>query len=198
MPYNPEFDTYISKSPDWAQPILTSLRATVHEACPDVDEQMKWSSPAFVYHGIMCGMVAFKEYATFHFWKGELVTGTALGADGMGAAAQFGRMKSIKDLPPKKQLVAYIKKAMKLNEEGVKVDRPKKKRPTLAMPDDFMAAIRKNKKASTAYAQFSPSHQREYIEWIIDAKTDATRDKRVAQAVEWMAEGKSRNWKYQR
>jgi len=116
----------------------------------------------------------------------------------MGAAAQFGRMKSIKDLPPKKQLVAYIKKAMKLNEEGVKVDRPKKKRPTLAMPDDFMAAIKKNKKASTAYAQFSPSHQREYIEWIIDAKTDATRDKRIGQAVEWMAEGKSRNWKYQR
>lgn len=198
MPYNKQFDAYIARSPDWAKPILTSLRATVHEACPDVEEELKWSSPAFVYHGIMCGMVAFKEYATFHFWKGELVTGTALGADGMGAAAQFGRMTSVKDLPPKKQLLAYIKKAMKLNEEGVKLDRPKKKRPTLAMPDDFMAAIKKNKRALTAYDQFSPSHQREYIEWIIDAKTDATRGKRVAQAVEWMAEGKSRNWKYQR
>ena len=198
MPYNKQFDAYISKSPDWAQPILTSLRATVHEVCPDVEEQMKWSSPAFVYHGIMCGMVAFKQYATFHFWKGELVTGTALGADGMGAAAQFGRMTSVKDLPPKKQLVAYIKKAMKLNEEGVKVDRPKKKRPTLAMPDDFIAAIRKNKKALASYEQFSPSHQRDYIEWIVGAKTDATREKRIAQAVEWMAEGKSRNWKYER
>ena len=197
MPYNKQFDAYIAKSPDWAQPILTSLRATVHEACPDVNEELKWSSPTFTYHGIMCGMVAFKQYATFHFWKGELVTGTALGAGGMGAAAQFGRMTSIKDLPPKRQLVSYIKKAMKLNEDGVKVDRPKKKRATLAMPDYFMAAIKKNKKALAAYEKFSPSHRREYIEWIIDAKADATRDKRVAQAVEWMAEGKARNWKYQ-
>lgn len=198
MPYNKQFDAYIAKSPDWAQPILTSLRAIVHETCPDVDEELKWSSPTFTYHGIMCGMVAFKEYATFHFWKGELVTGTALGANGMGAAAQFGRMTSVRDLPPKRQLVSYIKKAMKLNEDGVKVDRPKKKRATLTMPDYFLAAIKKNRKALAAYEKFSPSHRREYIEWIVDAKTDATRDKRVAQAVEWMAEGKARNWKYQR
>ena len=198
MPYNKQFDVYIAKSPDWAQPILTRLREIVHEACPDVEEELKWSSPSFMYHGIMCGMVAFKEYATFHFWKGELVTGTPLGANGMGAAAQFGRMTSVKDLPPKKTLVAYIKKAMKLNEEGVKVERSKKKRPALPMPNDFLSAIKKNKKAFASYEAFSPSHRREYIEWIIDAKTDATRSKRVAQAVEWMAEGKSRNWKYQR
>jgi len=198
MPYNKQFDAYIAKSPDWAQPILTSLRATVHEVCPDVEEELKWSAPTFVHHGIMCGMVAFKEYATFHFWKGELVTGTALGADGMGAAAQFGRMRSVKDLPPKKQLAAYIKKAMQLNEEGVKVVRPAKKRPTLEMPEYFMAAIRKNRKALAGYEKLSPSHQRDYIEWIIDAKTEPTRDKRVVQAVEWMAEGKSRNWKYER
>ena len=198
MPYNKQFDAYIAKSPDWAQPVLTRIREIVHEACPDVEEELKWSSPAFVYHGIMCGMAAFKEYVTFHFWKGELVTGTPLGANGMGAAAQFGRMTNVKDLPPKKQLVAYIKTAMKLNEEGVKVERPKKKRPTLSMPDYFLTAIKRNKKALTAYEKFSPSHRREYIEWIIDAKTDVTRDKRVAQAVEWMAEGKSRNWKYQR
>jgi len=199
MPYNQQFDAYIAKAPEWAQPILTSLRATVHEACPDVEEQLKWSAPSFVYHGIMCGMVAFKEHAAFHFWKGELVTGTALGANGMGAAAQFGRLTSVKDLPPKRQLIAYVKKAMKLNEEGVKIDRPKKKkRPTLAMPDVFMAAIKKNKKALASYEKFSPSHQREYVEWIVGAKTDATRDKRVAQAIQWMAEGKPRNWKYQR
>lgn len=198
MPYDKQFDTYISKSPDWAQPILTRLREIVHEACPDVEEVMKWSSPSFVHHGIMCGMATFKEYAVFHFWKGELITGTALGANGMGAAAQFGRLTSVKDLPPKKTLIAYVKKAMQLNEAGVKIDRPKKKRPALAMPPDFLSAIRKNKKAVTSYDAFSPSHQREYIEWIIGAKTGATREKRVAQAVEWMAEGKSRNWKYQR
>jgi uncharacterized protein YdeI (YjbR/CyaY-like superfamily) len=198
MPYNKQFDAYIARSADWAQPILTRIREIVHEACPDVEEEMKWSSPTFVYQGILCGMVAFKEHAAFHFWKGELVTGTPLGANGMGAAAQFGRMRSVKDLPPRKELVAYIKKAMKLNEAGVKVERPKKKRPALAMPDYFMAAIKRNKKALAAYEAFSPSHRREYIEWITDAKTDATRDKRVAQAVEWMAEGKGRNWKYQR
>lgn len=198
MPYNKSFDAYIAKSPDWAQPILTRLREIVHEACPDVEEELKWSNPTFMHHGIMCGMIAFKEYAVFHFWKGELVTGTALGANGQGAAAQFGRMKTIKDVPPKKTLIPLIKKAMKLNEEGVKVDRPKKKRPTLEMPDYFMAAIKKNKKALASYEDFSPSHRRDYIEWIIDAKTDATRDKRVAQAVEWMAEGKARHWKYER
>lgn len=196
---NKQFDAYIAKSPDWAQPILTTLREIVHDACPDVQEEMKWSAPTFVYHGIMCGMVAFKHYCTFHFWKGELVTGTALGANGEGAAAQFGRLTSVKDLPPKKVLIGYIKKAMKLNEEGVKVERPaKKKRPELPMPSYFMAAIKKNKRALAAYEDFSPSHRREYIEWITGAKTDATRDKRVAQAVEWMAEGKSRNWKYAR
>lgn len=198
MPYNKQFDAYIAKSPDWAQPILTRLREIVHEACPDVDEEFKWSAPTFMHHGIMCGMVAFKEYVTFHFWKGELVTGTALGANGEGTAAQFGRLTTLKEVPPKKTLVPLIKKAMKLNEDGVKVDRPKKKRPTLAMPDYFMAAIQKNKKALASYEQFSPSHRRDYIEWIVDAKTDATRDKRIAQAVEWMAEGKARHWKYQR
>jgi uncharacterized protein YdeI (YjbR/CyaY-like superfamily) len=198
MPYNKQVDAYIAKSPDWAQPILARIREIVHETCPEVEEAMKWSSPTFVHHGIMCGMVAFKEHAAFHFWKGELVTGTPLGGNGMGAAAQFGRLSSVKDLPPKKELVAHIKKAMKLNEEGVKVERPKKKRPELAMPDYFMAAIKRNKQALAAYEAFSPSHRREYIEWITDAKTDATRDKRVAQAVAWMAEGKGRNWKYQR
>lgn len=196
---NKQFDAYIAKSPDWAQPILTTLREIVHEACPDVQEEMKWSAPTFMHHGIMCGMVAFKHYCTFHFWKGELVTGTALGANGEGAAAQFGRLTSVKDLPPKKVLIGYIKKGMKLNEEGVKVERPaKKKRPELPMPSYFMAAIKKYKRALAAYEDFSPSHRREYIEWITGAKTDATRDKRVAQAVEWMAEGKSRNWKYAR
>lgn len=195
---NKQFDAYIANSPDWAQPILTTLREIVHEACPDVQEEMKWRAPTFLHHGIMCGMVAFKHHCAFHFWKGELVTGAALGANGDGAAAQFGKLTSVKDLPAKKVLVACIRKAMKLNEEGVKVARPAKKRPELPMPSYFMTAIKKNKRALTAFEAFPPSHRREYIEWITEAKTEATRDKRVAQAVEWIAEGKARNWKYAR
>jgi uncharacterized protein YdeI (YjbR/CyaY-like superfamily) len=198
MPYNKQFDAYIAKSPDWARPILRSLRAIVHDACPDVEEEMKWSAPTFIHHGILCGMTAFKEYVTFHFWKGELVTGIALGTDGLGRASQFGKMTSVDDIPPKKQLASYIKKAVKLNEEGVKVDRPRTQRAALPMPDYFRAAIEKNGRARATFEKFSPSHRREYIEWITEAKTDATRGKRVAQAVEWMAEGKGRNWKYQR
>lgn len=193
-----EVDAYIAKSPDWAQPILTSLRATVHEACPDVEEALKWSAPAFMYHGMMCGMLAFKNHCAFHFWKGELVVGTPSGG-GDGAAAQFGKLTSVKALPPKKVLQAYIRKAMELNVAGVAVPNgPAKPKKPLVAPAEFVAAIKKNTKALTAFEAFSPSHQREYIEWIADAKSEETRDRRIAQAVEWMSEGKSRNWKYMR
>jgi uncharacterized protein YdeI (YjbR/CyaY-like superfamily) len=191
------FDAYIKSKPEWAQPILTRIRETVHEACPTVEEEMKWSAPTFTYNGIMCGMAAFKNHCAFHFWKGELFLGKKMGGTD-GAAAQLGKLTSVKDLPPKKVIKDYVKKAMALNEQGVTVKRPVKPKKVLAMPDDFMATIRKNKKALAAYDKFSPSHQREYIEWITDAKGDATRERRMAQAVEWMAEGKPRNWKYMR
>ncbi len=173
---NKQFDAYIKGKPEWAQPILTSIRATVHEACPDVEEEMKWSSPTFMYHGIMCGMVAFKNHCALHFWKGELFLGKKLGG-AEGAAAQFGKLTSAKDLPPKKVLKGYIKQAMELNEQGATVKRVPKPKKELAMPDYFMAAIRKNKKALGAYEAFSPSHRREYIEWITDAKSDEHRTK---------------------
>jgi len=193
-----QVDAYIAKSPVWAQPILTSLRATVHEACPEVEEELKWSAPAFMYHGIMCGMVAFKNHCAFHFWKGDLVMGERE-PRGEGAAVQFGKFTSVKDLPSKKELHKYIKKAMEVNESGATLPtRSTKPKPVLAMRGEAMTAIRKNKKALTTYEKFSPSHQREYIEWILDAKTDDTRNRRIAQAVEWMAEGKPRNWKYMR
>lgn len=191
-----EIDAYVKKSPDWAQPILVYIRDVVHETCPDVEEAMKWSSPTFIHHGIMCGMVAFKNYAALHFWKNELVVPGTKDAAG-GPTRQLGKLTTVDDLPPKKILQGYIMKAMQLNEQGVKTPKaPAKKKKALAMPDYFAAAIKKNKKALAVYEQFSPSHQREYIEWVVDAKGDDTRERRVKQAVEWMAEGKSRNWKY--
>ena len=191
-------DGYIAKSHDFAKPILTHLRETVHEACPDVTETIKWGMPAFDYKGPLCGMAAFKQHATFGFWKSSLVfeKGDKYARDPNGMAA-FGKMASLSDLPPKKVLLGYISKAASLNGAGVKVPRAKPgSRKPIPTPAALAAALRKNKKAKTAYEAFPPSHKREYNEWISEAKTEETRDRRVTQAVQWMAEGKARNWKY--
>ena len=196
---DPRVDAYIEKSADFAKPILKQLRATVHETCPDCEETLKWSMPHFEYKGLMCGMAAFKNHATFGFWKGSLVlpdVGTAVAKDGMG---HLGKLASVDDLPPKKTLTGYIKKAMALNDEGVQPARKPKAAPKpVKVPADLSAALKKNKKAKTTFDAFPPSHKREYVEWITEAKTDATRTRRLTTAVEWIANGKGRNWKYER
>jgi hypothetical protein len=192
---DPRVDAYIEKSADFAKPILTYIRETVHAACPDCQETMKWSFPHFDYKGMLCSMAAFKHHATFGFWKGSLVLGRGRDADAMG---QFGRITSLEDLPPKKALAGYIKKAMELNDDGVKVERKPSVRAKapLRVPSDLAAALKKNKTARATFEALSPSHQREYIEWITEAKTDATRARRLATTIEWLVEGKARSWKY--
>jgi uncharacterized protein YdeI (YjbR/CyaY-like superfamily) len=194
---DPRIDAYIAKSADFAKPILTYIRETVHVACPDVVETTKWSMPFFDHHGPLANMSAFKEHAALRFWKGQLVVGPG-SDDDERAMGQFGRLTSVKDLPPKKELVALIKKAAKLNEEGIKVEKKKAPRPELPVPAELIAALAKNKKARANFEAFPPSHKREYNEWIGEAKREETRAARVAQAIEWIAEGKSRNWKYER
>jgi uncharacterized protein YdeI (YjbR/CyaY-like superfamily) len=188
-------DAYVAKSADFARPVLTRLRELIHEFCPDCEETVKWSSPTFMYGGsIMCGIVAFKERCVLHFWKGPLIVAEGQKDDNW---EKLNSLTTVSDIPPKKVVGAYIKKAMELNEAGAKVPkRPAKPKKELVIPEAFMAAIKKNKKALATYEKFSPSHKREYIEWISDAKAEATRDRRITQAVEWMAEGKPRNWKY--
>jgi hypothetical protein len=193
---DPRIDAYIEKSAPFAQPILRYLREVVHEACPDVEETIKWSSPHFDYRGPMCGMAAFKQHCAFGFWKASLVLEDK-NPKAQEAAGHFGRLTSIADLPPKKTLMGYIKKAMPLNEQEIQPRRPPKhpKKP-IAAPPYFMAALKKNKKALATYENFPPSDKREYLEWITEAKGEATRERRLATAIEWMAEGKPRNWKY--
>ena len=192
---DPRVDEYIANAPEFARPILAHVRALVHRNCPDVEETLKWRMPTFLYHGMLCGMAAFKQHCTFGFWKHGLVVGDKSQNDAMG---QFGRMQSVADLPSDKQLAAYIKKAMQLNEAGVKVPRARAApRPAPAAPADLAAALKKNRKAQATFDAFSPSCKREYVEWITEAKQEATRQKRIAQAIEWLAEGKSRHWKYQ-
>jgi uncharacterized protein YdeI (YjbR/CyaY-like superfamily) len=192
-------DTYIAKSADFAQPILRELREIVHEGCPEVEEAIKWGFPAFMHKGILCGMAAFKQHCSFGFWKGSLVLeGKDNNADAMG---QFGRITSMKDLPSKRLLLAYVKKAKQLNDDGIKTQRKLKspaEKKELKVPEYFTAALKKNKKAFANFAAFSYSKRKDYVEWLTEAKTDETRQRRLGTSVAWIAAGKSRNWKYER
>jgi uncharacterized protein YdeI (YjbR/CyaY-like superfamily) len=192
---DPRFDAYIAKSAPFARPILRHLREVVHAACPDVVETLKWSSPSFEYEGILCGMAAFKEHCVFGFWKHELVVGDdARAREAMGS---FGRLTKLADLPSKAVLVRYVKRAMQLNEAGVNIVRAKSRPKSSArMHPAFEAALAKSKKALATFEAFSPSHRREYLEWIAEAKAADTRQRRIATAIEWLAQGKPRNWKY--
>lgn len=190
---DPRVDAYIAKSPDFAKPILIHLRGLAHAACSDVEETLKWRMPHFLHKGILFGMAAFKQHCAVHFWKGKLVLGDK---SSTGVFGNLGRVTSMSDLPGKKELLGFIKKAVELNEGGVKVpsvSRPKKK---LVVPPYFLAALRKNKKAQAAFDAFSYSHKKEYLEWITEAKRAETREKRIATTIQWLAEGKPRNWKY--
>lgn len=200
----PAVDLYIAKSAAFAQPILFYLREIVHEAVPAVDEEMKWSRPFFVYRGIILGNISgFKEHCSFGLWGTEVAE--ALRADGVAsgdAMGTFGRITSLKDLPPRKKLVAYLKNAAKLIDEGTRtkslVRQPRVAKPVVEVPDALAAALKKSKPAASRFDAMSPSCRREYIEWIADAKREETREKRVATAMEWIAAGKSRNWKYEK
>jgi uncharacterized protein YdeI (YjbR/CyaY-like superfamily) len=200
---DPRIDAYIQKSAPFAQPILKHIRELVHKACPNVQETIKWSMPYFDYKGsVLCGMAGFKEHCTFLFWKASLMKDPEkiLQIKDREAMGQFARISSLKDLPSDKILIAYIKEAARLNEEDIKLP-PRQKtdaKKELETPDDLITALRKNKKAQAHFDKFTPGKKKEYILWITEAKTEDTRTKRLDTAIEWIAEGKSRNWKYEK
>ena len=192
-------DGYIEKSQDFAKPILRHIRKLVRATIPEVEEVKKWSFPHFVYKGeTLCSMAAFKEHCAFGFWKASLMKDPQKLMNGKDAMGHFGRITSLKDLPSNKIMKEYIKEAAKLNDEGVKVIKVKKApKEELETPDYFQKALNKNKNAKEYFEAFSPSCKREYIMWLTEAKTEATRNKRMESALEWIAEGKKRNWKYE-
>lgn len=197
----PRIDDYIQKSAEFAKPILQHIRTLVHKACPGVEESIKWSMPFFDYKGAaLCNMASFKEHCAFGFWKAVLMKDAEgiFNKEGKNAMGQFDRITSLKDLPSDKIMIAYIKEAAELNEKGIKLP-PKGKAAVkeLPVPEALINALKKSRKAQLVFEKFPPSHKKEYIQWITGAKTDATRDKRIASAVEWMTAGKSRNWKYE-
>ena len=199
----PAVDQYIHKAKPFAQPILTRLREAIHQAVPTVEEQMKWSRPFFVYQGIILGNLAgFKEHCSFGLWGEEIAAelrekGVARG-ESMGT---FGRLTCPEDLPPQADLVSYIRSAARKIDEGTRTKslprRPAVAKPAMEVPAALAAALKQHKAAEARFATMSPSCRREYCEWIGSAKREETRDKRVAEAIPIIAEGKSRNWKYE-
>jgi uncharacterized protein YdeI (YjbR/CyaY-like superfamily) len=190
---DPRVDAYIAKSPDFAKPILIELRQLAHAGCPEVEETLKWRMPHFLHQGILFGMAAFKQHCAVHFWKGKLVLGKK---SRPGVFGNLGRVTALSDLPGRKELLGYIKKAAQLNASGIKKPSNAQPKKQLIVPPYFLAALRKNKKAQAAFENFSYSHKKEYVKWITEAKREATRARRIKTAIDWLAQGKPQNWKY--
>lgn len=196
-------DAYITKAQPFAQPILKHLRNLVHTGCPEVTETIKWGMPSFEYKGPFCGMASFKEHAVFLFWKSKLLKDPKgyigeranQGGEAMG---NLGRITSLKDLPPDSAILDFIRQSKKLNDDGIKIKKEVKPKKEIIVPDYFADAIRSNKKAFAVFHSGSYSFRKEYVEWVTEAKTEATREKRMNTAIEWIAEGKGRNWKYKK
>lgn len=204
MKKDPRIDAYIAKSADFAKPILTHFRALMHKTCPDVQETVKWSFPHFDYmNAPLSHMASFKQHCAIGFWKAplmkdaETLVGKAKTEEAMG---HLGRITSLKDLPKDSILISYIKDAMSLNKEGIKLAPKTKSGVTkeLEVPDYFKKALAKNKKALKTFEGFSSSNKKEYISWVTEAKTETTRNTRLSTAIDWMSEGKIRHWKYKK
>lgn len=202
--YDPRIDTYISNAADFAQPVLNHLRELIHEACPEVRETVKWSMPYFDYKGLMCGFASFKHHCSFGFWKAALLQDPhgVLETAEKAAMGAFGRLTGIDDLPSDKILKALIGDAMRVNDEGVNVAASNRKhvgkKEAIPEPEYLTKLLAESASAKITWDGFPPSHRREYLEWITGAKTAATRDKRLAQALQQLEEGKHRHWKYQK
>jgi len=194
---DPRVDAYIEKAADFAKPILNHVRKLVHKASPEISETVKWSMPAFEYKGLVCGVAAFKNHCAVGFWKEKLLEQSAFPKT-KTAMGSLGKITSKKDLPPDDVIIKLVQQAVELNENGIKVPKkaaaPKKE---LVIPDYLTAALKKNRAAQKTFESFPYSCKKEYVEWITEAKTEPTREKRLATTIEWLAEGKRRNWKYE-
>jgi len=198
MNFQPETDAYIVNANEFATPILTRMRRIVHEECPEIKEVIKWGFPCFEHKGTLCAMAAHKTHCSFSFWKGAIMSDPdgiieTVGKTGMG---HFGKIKLVEDLPGDKVIRKYLREAIELNNKDIKIPKAKQAKKKIEIPDYFLITVQSNVAAFKVFEDFSYSNKKEYVEWVTDAKTVTTRDNRLAQAVEWMSEGKVRNWKY--
>jgi uncharacterized protein YdeI (YjbR/CyaY-like superfamily) len=199
---NPLTDQYIKNAAPFAQPVLKHLRQLVHQANPEITESIKWQFVAFDYKkSILCSMAAYKTHCAFGFWLAEKMDDPdgILGLERGAGMGQLGKITSVKNLPPDDVMIKYIQAAIALVDAGVKMSRPKAEtKPLPPIPGIMQKALAKNPKAQFNFERFTPSKQREYIEWITEAKTESTQLKRLDTAIEWISEGKSKNWKYEK
>jgi uncharacterized protein YdeI (YjbR/CyaY-like superfamily) len=195
MSRDPRIDAYIAKAAPFAQPILKHVRQRVHAVAPEAEETLKWSMPSFTIDGkILMGMAAFKAHATIGFWRGQEM-GLDVSKDAMG---QLGKLTSLDDLPPDGQLDVLIRKGVELARTAPAPRKVKHEpKPPAELHPEFARALDASPKAKATLDGFPPSARREYLDWVAEAKQDATRAKRIADAVEWLSEGKRRNWKYE-
>lgn len=191
-------DTYINKSAPFAQPILRHIRRLIHKACPDVEETIKWGFPHFDYKGMMISTAAFKAHCTLNIYKAALIAGLETDPEVANAMGQFGRITTVGDLPDDEKLLAFFREAKRLNDENIKL--PQKAKDTvvkeLLVPECLQEALKENPLAAETWEKFAYSHRKEYVNWINEAKTEATRNKRLATTIEWLSEGKTHMWKY--
>jgi uncharacterized protein YdeI (YjbR/CyaY-like superfamily) len=198
---NPAVDAYVAAAPAFARPILRRIRAAFHAGCPEIEERIKWGMPSFEYQGLLGGMAAFQRHVALGFWKSQRMEDFQKIFGRPGAASLMrARIESLQDLPPRKVLVALVREAKRLNAEGVREPKPARPRRSLrvTVPADLQAALARNAKARANFAALPPSHRREYVEWITEAKRPETRARRLATTLAWLAEGKRHNWKYER
>ena len=195
MPRDPRIDAYIDKAGEFARPVLRHFRELVHATVEGVDEAVKWGMPHFTHKGKnIAGMAAFKAHCAVMIHG----AGRQSEAEGMGS---YGKIASLEDLPDDAELATKLVEAReRIDTAGSAVKRPAKREPKaeLPVPQDFDAALRENPRALSTFEAFPPSQRREYVAWVSEAKQDATRAKRLSTAIEWLAEGKRRNWKYER
>ena len=192
--------SYIDKAEPFARPILTHLRKLAHLACPEIEEGIKWGCPHFSYKGIVCTMTSFQKHCTFGFWKGALMKDPhhLLKNTESHSMGRFEQLRSLADLPSDEIIIAYIQEAVHLNKLGKKVEKVREKEVVSPpLPDDFAAALEENSLALETFHKFPPGKQNEYIAWIVEAKRDSTRAKRLTTAIQWLTEGKGLHWKYE-
>ena len=196
MSRDERIDTYIGRAQPFARPILERIRERVHSALPQAEETLKWSAPAFTLDGkIVLIMASFKAHASLNFWRGQELCGDEAKADGMG---QFGKLRSLDDLPPPDELDRLIREAGELARAAPAPRKVKHAKQEAELHPQFAAALAKTPEAKAALEGFSPAARRDYVDWIAEAKRDETRQKRIASAVDWLSEGKKRNWKYEK
>lgn len=199
--YDPRIDAYIEKSAAFAKPVLNHIRKLIHLASPEIRETIKWGFPHFDYKGTICSMASFKEHCAFGFWKSSLLSDpySILKKEASDSMGQLGRIKSIADLPSDEIFTAYILEAISLNDKGIRVvKKTGSAKSEVEIPEYFQRVLDDHSIAKSSFEKLSNSHRKEYILWIEEAKTEATRHKRISTAIEWLSEGKSKNWKYER